>query len=168
MPNPDLDAIRQRFKPLRKIVEEGTYPYPTRVEVKELLDAHDLLLDRLAAVSCEACPHICLICGKDKPCMAEAECPGTGIPCTFDPTPRQLFDHNKVLRKKLAQAERVVAALKFYADERNWKNNEVDIGVGNLEEPNSSEAYADHGLRAKQALADADAGPVGPTNAGKE
>lgn len=47
---------------------------------------------------------ICLNCGALEPCMAEADLkPGDpGIPCTFDPTPRQLFDQNAALRAKVA------------------------------------------------------------------
>lgn len=49
--------------------------------------------------------HICLLCGRDKPCMTDEEAiaeGGPGKPCTFDPTPRELFDENKRLKAQLA------------------------------------------------------------------
>lgn len=50
------------------------------------------------------------------------------------------------------QLTRYRAALGFYADSKNWENNTVDIGVGNLEEPQSSEIYQDQGHIAMEAL----------------
>jgi hypothetical protein len=45
----------------------------------------------------------CLVCGATKPCMTEADLKpdDPGIPCTFDPTPQELFDDNARLRKEL-------------------------------------------------------------------
>lgn len=41
-------------------------------------------------------------------------------------------------------------ALAFYAIEANWKNDSVDIGVGNQEIPESSEVAQDQGRRARE------------------
>jgi len=57
------------------------------------------------------------------------------------------------LCSKHVQVDALVEALRFYADPHEWKNNEVDIGVGNLQEPESSEVFMDHGHRAQKALA---------------
>ena len=46
----------------------------------------------------------------------------------------------------------LTAALGFYADQRNWDNNVVDIGVGGLEEPHSSRVANDHGRTARNVL----------------
>lgn len=63
-----------------------------------------------------------------------------------------------LLREGMARNEaeqrlaRVEGALRFYANEKNYQNNLVDIGVGSMEEPNSNEVYIDHGKQATQAL----------------
>jgi len=46
--------------------------------------------------------QLCLICGKEEPCMKESDLKPTdpGIPCTFDPTPKQLFDWWTTMRKE--------------------------------------------------------------------
>ncbi len=49
--------------------------------------------------------------------------------------------------------DRYRAALSFYADQKHWENNQIDIGVGNTEEPQSSQVAMNHGHIAKQALA---------------
>jgi hypothetical protein len=57
-----------------------------------------------------ALPIICLNCGASKPCeLDKTETSGDpdnwpGSPCTFDPTPRQLWDENQRLRKLLMAA----------------------------------------------------------------
>ena len=53
------------------------------------------------------------------------------------------------LRMKLVV---LITALGFYADQRNWDNNVVDIGVGSLEEPQSSPVANDHGHTAQNVL----------------
>lgn len=47
--------------------------------------------------------RICLLCGAEKPCMTETDLkPGDpGVPCTFDPTPQELYAENIRLRKLL-------------------------------------------------------------------
>lgn len=49
---------------------------------------------------------ICLLCGKLEPCMTDEEGRkhgGPGKPCMFDPTPKQLFEENKRLRKEIEE-----------------------------------------------------------------
>jgi hypothetical protein len=53
------------------------------------------------------------------------------------------------IEEKLAIA---VKALKFYADQRFWQNDTVDIGVGDQPIPGSSEAAHDQGDYAIYAL----------------
>lgn len=60
-----------------------------------------------------------------------------------------VFDY---VEYSIAEIERLENALEFYATSENWKNNVVDIGVGSLPEPESSEVACDHGYIAKQAL----------------
>lgn len=55
------------------------------------------------------------------------------------------------LQRVLSCAEE---ALTFYATTQNWEGNVVDIGVGNIQEPESSEIARDHGDIAREALAD--------------
>ena len=46
---------------------------------------------------------ICLLCGRLEPCMTDEEGiknGGPGRPCTFDPTPMELFKENERLRKE--------------------------------------------------------------------
>jgi len=56
--------------------------------------------------------------------------------------------------KLKAENERLRKAIEFYANSKNWENNVVDVGVGNLEESLSSEVARDYGRIAKQALAE--------------
>lgn len=51
-----------------------------------------------------------------------------------------------------AQRDKLRGALEFYADESAWCNDAVDIGVGDMEVPGSSEAANDRGRRARDAL----------------
>lgn len=53
---------------------------------------------------------ICLLCGRLTPCMTDEEGAangGPGAPCTFEMTPRELFDHCKYLRKRIKELEDV-------------------------------------------------------------
>lgn len=63
---------------------------------------------------------MCLVCGASTPCMDESELKPSdpGIPCTFDPTPRQLYEECKSLRARAIRAE---DALMFYANPNSWK-----------------------------------------------
>ena len=81
------------------------------------IQAPEVLYDRLMKAEAENAAlserlkryePICLLCGKDKPCMTDEEGianGGPGKPCTFDPTPQQLFDDNKRLRERLTVSE---------------------------------------------------------------
>lgn len=58
--------------------------------------------------------RICLNCGRTEPCMTEADLDlnvPAGVPCTFDPTPRELFEENKRLRALIAQHEDTIHRL---------------------------------------------------------
>jgi len=79
--------------------------------------------------------HICLLCGRDKPCMTDEEaiaegCPGK--PCTFDPTPRELFDENKRLKAQLAAMEGERDAARHRVDELESREIDVEILQGDL------------------------------------
>ena len=54
------------------------------------------------------------------------------------------------LRARIEGLEKV---LLFYSNEDNWENDVVDIGVGNMAIPHSSEAARDEGKVARAALA---------------
>jgi hypothetical protein len=76
------------------------------------------------------------------------------------PTPAQdVYIRPDVLRErcKTEAALRVLRqareALKFYADTSHWKNDVIDIGVGNMDYPGTSEADNDGGRIADAALA---------------
>jgi len=60
-------------------------------------------------------PSICLVCGADEPCMTEADLkPGDpGVPCTFDPTPRELWEKFCELRAELHKAQATLKALGY-------------------------------------------------------
>jgi hypothetical protein len=60
-----------------------------------------------------AADNICLLCGRDAPCMTEADLKpeDPGIPCTFDPTPQQLWDDNQRLRAEVKRLEAKCALL---------------------------------------------------------
>jgi hypothetical protein len=51
-----------------------------------------------------------------------------------------------------ARIEVLEKALLFYSNEDNWENDVVDIGVGNMAIPHSSEAARDEGKVARAAL----------------
>ncbi len=53
------------------------------------------------------------------------------------------------LLSRLTEAEKL---LTFYADESNWVNDVVDIGVGNQEIPETSQAAGDAGHAARNFL----------------
>lgn len=52
-------------------------------------------------------PRVCLVCGRGEPCTESPEA------CTFDPTPRELYDENKRLRDELAKARAALKALGY-------------------------------------------------------
>jgi DNA repair exonuclease SbcCD ATPase subunit len=58
--------------------------------------------------------HICLLCGRTEPCTTDAEeiaKGGPGAPCTFDPTPKQLWENNKKLRSNNTDLRRKLDAI---------------------------------------------------------
>lgn len=69
-----------------------------------------------AAIVAGVPERTCLNCGRHEPCelsqMATTPAPHNtpetwpGSPCTFDPTPRELWDDNKRLRSRVAELER--------------------------------------------------------------
>ena len=75
-------------------------------EIKRLTTERDDLIRRLEPL---LNTPTCCICGAAEPCMQESDLkPGDpGIPCTFDPTVRQLFDWNQTLLKRLVDMEGV-------------------------------------------------------------
>ncbi len=70
-------------------------------------------IDRLRGAL--AAERACILCGASKPCMTEKDLKpeDPGVPCTFDPTPHELFDDNKRLRLALEQARN---GLQWYQD----------------------------------------------------
>jgi hypothetical protein len=60
-----------------------------------------------------------------------------------------LESENKTLRARIEGLEK---SLLFYGNEDNWENDVVDIGVGNMAIPHSSEAARDEGKVARAAL----------------
>jgi hypothetical protein len=61
--------------------------------------------------------RICLVCGLSDPCMTEADLkPGDpGVPCTFDPTPKELFDRLTSARAdtKFAREQALASAIEM-------------------------------------------------------
>jgi hypothetical protein len=51
--------------------------------------------------------RMCLICGRSEPCMTEADLkPGDpGVPCTFDPTPKELWDKLQAAKARIKELE---------------------------------------------------------------
>jgi hypothetical protein len=68
--------------------------------------------------------NTCLLCGRSKPCMTESDLKPNdpGVPCTFDPTPRQLWDDNKRLRAQVEGLETKCALLAA-----SWKKAEDEL-----------------------------------------
>ena len=66
---------------------------------------------------------ICLNCGALEPCVTAADLkPGDpGIPYTFDPTPRRLFDENARLRAVAEAAGYLADVLKAATEHPTWK-----------------------------------------------
>lgn len=69
---------------------------------------------RLAEVEkdCVKYGPICLVCGRigSQPCMTEDEANkhGASTPCTFDPSPKAIWEENKRLKARVAAVEREV------------------------------------------------------------
>lgn len=51
------------------------------------------------------------------------------------------------------ERDELLAACEFYADDSNWEDDIIDIGVGNQDMPGSSECDGDRGRVAKAAIA---------------
>ena len=111
-----LEQAQQRIAELRELLvepemaEDKLVP-ELRLRFEQAFLAYKQAHRRIAELEAHyKLEHICLICGRNEPCMTEADLqPGDpGIPCTFDPTPRELFDDNKRVRQlwKRAEAER--------------------------------------------------------------
>lgn len=95
---------------------------------------------------------ICLLCGRLTPCMTDEEGiknGGPGKPCTFEPTPKQLFDDCERLRNGikisnnlLAQKILKIKELENVRDEltKRWeethqiKDKQINILLTNIEE----------------------------------
>jgi hypothetical protein len=73
-----------------------------RAPVTEYLRVRDEM-ERLLALCGPLADRICLNCGRKEPCMSEADLPpdAPGVPCTFDPTPAQLWHEVKRLQREL-------------------------------------------------------------------
>jgi len=61
---------------------------------------------------------------------------------------RSLF--SGTLQELLIQRDELLEVLEFYADKENWVNGAVDIGVGDMEIPGSSECDNDGGRLARE------------------
>ncbi len=57
-----------------------------------------------------------------------------------------------MVKSRDQEIEGLRVALEFYANDKNWENDSVDIGVGVQEIPGSCEVNADGGRRAKDVL----------------
>ena len=74
---------------------------------------------------------ICLLCGRLTPCMTDEEGiknGGSVKPCTFEPTPKQLFDECERLRQKIKELENVRDKLtKRWEEAHNIKDKQINI-----------------------------------------
>ena len=90
----------------------GDYDEPTRTyEQAEVM--WNTLKAQLAALQKLNHPS-CLLCGKTEPCMTDAEGVangGPGKPCTFDMTPRQMYDWCVYLKKRVKKLEEALMAI---------------------------------------------------------
>jgi len=91
------------------ITEPGSFGLPANVGVMSLSDIGEnnyaALAERLKRYE-----PVCLVCGKAEPCMTEADLKAgdPGIPCTFDPTPKQLYERLKACEADLFHAQQVI------------------------------------------------------------
>ena len=65
----------------------------------------DTLHGQVAALTMELAQYrpLCLLCGRDTPCMTNEEGMangGPGRPCTFDPTPAEMVERIKLLQRQ--------------------------------------------------------------------
>ena len=93
------------------IEEQATASYGDKPSLARELYVLDLNNAMAFADAHPELPSICLVCGADKPCMTEADLKtgDPGIPCTFDPTPQELFNITLQYKRRAQVAE---AALK--------------------------------------------------------
>ena len=87
-------ASFEKFMKDYRIAHPGNVDQASRVlraAIVTLLAENDRLRERLGPLA----DPLCLLCGEKAPCMTEAEAlanGGPGVPCTFDPTPKQLWE----------------------------------------------------------------------------
>lgn len=99
-----LQAELEQFKGIFGDYDEPTRTYEQAEVMWNTLKAQLAALQKLNHPSC-------LLCGKTEPCMTDAEGVangGPGKPCTFDMTPRQIFDWCSELRKQLAERDKAI------------------------------------------------------------
>lgn len=107
-----------------------------------LLDRAEKAEKRMQSWECPDSDNICLVCGRDAPCMTEAELkPGDpGIPCTFNMTFQEMIDRVRLYEDRAREAEEESARLTRICDQYAKshirevdKRREADrIAAGNL------------------------------------
>lgn len=108
------EQLEERLRTGRWSKRAASNPGPT---VNDLVAAMIALLDRaetaekrMKAWGCPDEDFICYVCGRETPCMTEADLgPGDpGVPCTFDLTYPQMIEqlHHHEDRQRKAEAER--------------------------------------------------------------
>lgn len=90
---------------------------------------------RMQSWGCPDSDNICLVCGRDAPCMTEAELkPGDpGIPCTFDMTFQEMIALLHLYEDRARKAEREIAALPEIASLALSLAHEFEVAVASRE-----------------------------------
>lgn len=113
-----------------RFMKDYRYAHPGNVDqasavlksaIQSLLEEHDRLRGRLGPLA----DPICLLGGEKAPCMTEeqsiAEGNGPGIPCTFDPSPKEVLEYAMKKRQRVEELEVLLAqaldALKYHLEQ---------------------------------------------------
>jgi hypothetical protein len=114
-----IEQLREREQHVSLVDDEGgflgiakTLEHKAADMLVEMRERIEKLESKLGALLAD---NICVLCGRSEPCMTDADLgpDDPGVPCTFDPTPRQLWEENVRLRK---DAERYRWALPILTD----------------------------------------------------
>lgn len=88
------------------------YPHASLQKVITLTD-HEAALAEAKGTAVQDFIHgrdkLCLVCGAKEPCELKDD---PNSPCTFEPTPMELLENNKKLRKALAEKDKELKATK--------------------------------------------------------
>lgn len=95
-----------------------------RASTDEFLEAQEAEIKRLRGRLGPLADPMCLLCGESAPCMTEAEATangGPGVPCTFDPSPKEMLEYAMKKRQRVEELEPLLAqaldALKYHLEQ---------------------------------------------------